>query len=132
MAGEYEHIKGKGNRFSSTNQPENRGRKPKLYTIAKKAYNVSREEWNEVKMYLLQCTPQEIDKIIGKEDTPMWVLILARGLKRNAVKGMTDVLDGMEDRLFGRAPVASNEDADIPTDIEHGINIDSWIKDKLK
>ena len=132
MAGEYEHIKGKGNRFSSTNQPENRGRKPKLYTIAKKAYNVSREEWNEVKMYLLQCTPQEIDKIIGKEDTPMWVLILARGLKRNAAKGMTDVLDGMEDRLFGRAPVASNEDADIPTDIEHGINIDSWIKDKLK
>ena len=114
MAGEYEHIKGKGNRFSSTNQPENRGRKPKLYTIAKKAYNVSREEWNEVKMYLLQCTPQEIDKIIGKEDTPMWVLILARGLKRNAAKGMTDVLDGMEDRLFGRAPVASNEDADIP------------------
>lgn len=132
MAGEYEHIKGKGNRFSSTNQPENRGRKPKLYTIAKKAYNVSREEWNEVKMYLLQCTPQEIDKIIGKEDTPMWVLILVRGLKRNAAKGMTDVLDGMEDRLFGRAPVASNEDADIPTDIEHGINIDSWIKDKLK
>ena len=132
MAGEYEHIKGKGNRFSSTNQPENRGRKPKLYTIAKKAYNVSREEWNEVKMYLLQCTPQEIDKIIGKEDTPMWVLILARGLKRNAAKGMTDVLDGMEDRLFGRAPVASNEDADIPTDIELGINIDSWIKDKLK
>ncbi len=132
MAGEYEHIKGKGNRFSSTNQPENRGRKPKLYTIAQKAYNVSREEWNEVKMYLLQCTPQEIDKIIGKEDTPMWVLILARGLKRNAAKGMTDVLDGMEDRLFGRAPVASNEDADIPTDIEHGINIDSWIKDKLK
>lgn len=132
MAGEYEHIKGKGNRFSSMNQPENRGRKPKLYTIAKKAYNVSREEWNEVKMYLLQCTPQEIDKIIGKEDTPMWVLILARGLKRNAAKGMTDVLDGMEDRLFGRAPVASNEDADIPTDIEHGINIDSWIKDKLK
>ena len=132
MAGEYEHIKGKGNRFSSTNQPENRGRKPKLYTIAKKAYNVSREEWNEVKMYLLKCTPQEIDEIIGKEDTPMWVLILARGLKRNAAKGMTDVLDGMEDRLFGRAPVASNEDADIPTDIEHGINIDSWIKDKLK
>ena len=132
MAGEYEHIKGKGNRFSSTNQPENRGRKPKLYTIAKKAYNVSREEWNEVKMYLLQCTPQEIDKIIGKEDTPMWVLILARGLKRNAAKGMTDVLDGMEDRLFGRAPVASSEDADIPTDIEHGINIVSWIKDTLK
>lgn len=25
-----------------------------------------------------------------------------------------------------------DEDADVPTDIEHGISIDSWIKDKLK
>lgn len=93
-------------RFTSERQPPRSGRKPKLYTIAKKAYNVSREEWNEVKLYLLQCTPSEIDEIIDKKDTPMWVLILARGLKRNAAKGVTDVLNDMEDRLFGRAPVA--------------------------
>ena len=134
MAGEYEHIKGKGNRFSSTNQPANRGRKPKLYTIAKKAYNVSREEWNEVKLFLLQSTQEEINQIIEREDTPMWVLILARGLKRNAAKGMIDVLNDMEDRIFGRAISApeKKEDDDIPTDIDHGISIDSWIKDKLK
>ena len=99
----YEYIKGKGNRFTSENQPQNRGRKPKLYTIAKKAYNVSREEWDKTKLYLLQATPKEIDKIISSGDTPMWVLILARGLKRNAAKGMTDVLNDMEDRLFGKA-----------------------------
>lgn len=29
---------------------------------------------------------------------------------------------------FGEDP----EDADIPTDIDHGISIDSWIKDKVK
>ena len=127
MAGEYEHIKGKGNRFSSTNQPANRGRKPKLYTIAKKAYNVSREEWNEVKLYLLQCTPSEIDKLIDKKDTPMWVLILARGLKRNAAKGITDVLDGMEDRLFGRAPIAQDEDSTLYS--ENGIDIDKWMEE---
>lgn len=127
MAGEYEHIKGKGNRFSSTNQPANRGRKPKLYTIAKKAYNVSREEWNEVKLYLLQCTPSEIDKIIDKKDTSMWVLILARGLKRNAAKGITDVLDGMEDRLFGRAPIAQDEDSTLYS--ENGIDIDKWMEE---
>ena len=127
MAGEYEHIKGKGNRFSSTNQPANRGRKPKLYTIAKKAYNVSREEWNEVKLYLLQCTPSEIDKIIDKKDTPMWVLILARGLKRNAAKGITVVLDGMEDRLFGRAPIAQDEDSTLYS--ENGIDIDKWMEE---
>lgn len=133
MAGRKDIDKlGEKTRFTSENQPSNRGRKPKLYTIAKKAYGVSREEWNEVKLFLLQSTQDEINKIIECEDTPMWVLILARGLKRNAAKGVTDVLNGMEDRLFGRAPVASNEDADIPTDIDHGITIDSWIKDKLK
>lgn len=132
MAG-YDNIKGKGNRFSSTNQPPNRGRKPKLYTIAKKAYGVSREEWNEVKLFLLQSTQDEINKIIEREDTPMWVLILARGLKRNAAKGVTDVLNDMEDRIFGRAINAPDEkDDDVPTDIDHGFSIDSWIKDKLE
>ncbi len=112
-------------RFTSERQPPKSGRKPKLYTVAKKAYNVSREEWNEVKLYLLQCTPQEIDTIIGKDDTPMWVLILARGLKRNAAKGVTDVLNDMEDRLFGRA-VSSPDSAQT---MEHGsISIDKWIK----
>lgn len=121
----YEYIKGKGNRFTSDNQPLNRGRKPKLYTIAKKAYNVSREEWNEVKLYLLQSTPAEIDRIIGDGNTPMWVLILARGLKRNAAKGITDVLNDMEDRLFGRA--VSSPDSEQT--MEHGsISIDKWIK----
>lgn len=36
MAGEYEHIKGKGNRFSSTNQPENRGGSPNYIPSPKK------------------------------------------------------------------------------------------------
>ena len=52
MAGKKDIYKyGKKTQFSSENQPNNSGRKPKLYTIAKKAYNVSREEWNEVKIF---------------------------------------------------------------------------------
>lgn len=62
---------GKKTQFTSTNQPKNSGRKPKLYTIAKKAYNASREEWNEIKIFLLQSTPSEIDRIINDENTPM-------------------------------------------------------------
>ncbi|MFQ8802653.1 MAG: hypothetical protein ACLR8S_11550 [Paraprevotella clara] len=114
-------------RFTSERQPPRSGRKPKLYTIAKKAYNVSREEWNEVKLYLLQCTPSEIDEIIDKKDTPMWVLILARGLKRNAAKGVTDVLNDMEDRLFGRAPVAPEEKDDQP--VNGSVDIEKWIEE---
>lgn len=128
MAGRNDIYKyGKDTQFSSERQPPRSGRKPKLYTIAKKAYNVSREEWNEVKLYLLQCTPSEIDEIIDKKDTPMWVLILARGLKRNAAKGVTDVLNDMEDRLFGRAPVAPEEKDDQP--VNGSVDIEKWIEE---
>lgn len=126
MAGEYEHIKGKGNRFSSTNQPKNRGRKPKLYTIASKTYNVSREEWNKVKLHILQCTMGELDGIINDKDTPMWVLILCRGLKHNAAKGTVNVLNDMEDRIFGRAFISSDKDDEIT---EGSIDIEKWIEE---
>lgn len=115
-------------RFSSTNQPQNRGRKPKLYTIAKKAYNVSREEWDEVKLYLLQCDQDEISRIIKQKDTPMWVLILCRGLMHDAAKGTILVLNDIEDRLFGKAQSIKNEN----TEVEGGISIDEWIKDHTK
>lgn len=133
MAGKNDMYKyGKDTRFSSTNQPPNRGRKPKLYTIANKVYNISREEWNKVKLFLLQCTSAEIEKIIENEDTPMWVLILCRGLKRDAAKGITFVLNDMEDRLFGRAPGAPEGKEDIPHTIVAGINVEDWIKKEIE
>ncbi len=116
-------------RFTSENQPKNSGRKPKLYTIARKAYNVSREEWNEVKLYLLQCTPQEIDKIIQGKDTPMWVVILCRGLKHDAAKGTITVLNDIEDRLFGKATTPKGEE---PTEVDGSISIEKWINDNTE
>jgi hypothetical protein len=61
---------GKKTRFTSENQPQNRGRKPKLYTIAKKAYNISYDEWKEVVVHVMQCTKKEVEDIIEKDDTP--------------------------------------------------------------
>lgn len=133
MAGEYEHIKGKGKRFSSTNQPPNRGRKPKLYTIAKKAYNISYDEWKEVVVYVMQCTKKEVEDIIEKEDTPMWVINVCRALYKDSGKGSIATLKELTEKLWGKPmQEAKPEDTDIPTDINHGISIDSWIKDKLK
>lgn len=58
----------------------------------------------------------------------MWVLILARGLKRNAAKGITDVLNDMEDRIFGKAiPEKQDEDNDLYK--ENGIDIDKWMEE---
>lgn len=133
MAGEYEHIKGKGNRFSSTNQPPNRGRKPKLYTIAKKAYNISYDEWKEVVVYVMQCTKKEVEDIIEKDDTPMWVINICRALYKDSGKGSIATLKELTEKLWGKPmQETKSEDDDIPKNLNKGISIDSWIKDKLK
>ena len=60
MAGEYEHIKGKGNRFSSTNQPKNPGRKSSLYNHIKKLLGteakaeLSKEDYFKLIQFLLE------------------------------------------------------------------------------
>lgn len=132
MAGEYEHIKGKGNRFSSTNQPANRGRKPKLYTIAKKAYNISLDEYREVERYLIQCTKTELEEITKKDDTPIWVANIARALLKDTAKGVVIVLREIEERLFGKVPNASDTKDDIPDNIASGLNVEEWIKKEIE
>lgn len=101
MAG-YDNIKGKGNRFSSTNQPPNRGRKPKMYTIARKVYHISEEEWRDVAMYLMQCTRKEVESIANDEDTPLWVVNICRALHKDTGRGVTTTLQDIMARLWGR------------------------------
>ena len=102
LAGEYEHIKGKGNRFSSTNQPANRGRKPKLYTIAKKTYGISFEEFKEVVNYLVQCPRKELNEIVDKEDTPIWMLNVCRALYKDTGKGVINTLRELITLMWGK------------------------------
>lgn len=107
MAGEYEHIRGKGNRFSSTNQPANRGRKPKLYTLAKKAYKISFEEWQDTALYLLESTKEEVKEIAAKPDTPIWVVTICNAILSDTKKGMMFSLNDVLDRLFGKARISA-------------------------
>ena len=112
MAG-YDNIRGKGNRFSSTNQPKRNGRKPKLYTIAKKTYNISLEEWKEVAMYLMQCTRSEVETIANANDTPIWVANICRALYKDAGKGVITTLQELMDRVYGRSVQRQEVDANV-------------------
>lgn len=107
MAG-YDNIKGKGNRFSSTNQPKNRGRKPRLYTLAKKGYNISKEEFYDVLMYLMQLPKPELKDIAESEKHPVWVVNIARAIFKDTGKGVIFTIRELMDRLYGKA--ASNID----------------------
>lgn len=76
---------GKEHRFTSENQPKNKGNKPRLYSIAKNVYKCSYEDYKEGVMFLMQCTLTELKAVTEKEDTPIWMRNIARaGCKRDA------------------------------------------------
>ena len=102
MAGEFEHIRGKGNRFTSDNQPLNRGRKPKLYTIAKKSYGITLDEFKEVVNYLWQLPKCEVKEIAEKDDTPIWMANVCRSLYKDTAKGVMSTLRELIQLMFGK------------------------------
>ena len=102
MAGEFEHIRGKGNRFTSDNQPANRGRKPKLYTIAKKSYGISLDEFKEVVNYLWQLPKDEVKEIAERGDTPIWMANVCRSLYKDTAKGVMNTLRELIQLMFGK------------------------------
>lgn len=107
-----ENIKGKGNRFSSTNQPANRGRKPKLYTLAKAVYKIGYEEFREVALHLMQMTKKELAEVVNDDDTPVWVINIAKALHKDTGKGEIRVLRELFDRVFGKVGGMNPTDSD--------------------
>ena len=91
-----------GNRFTSTNQPTNGGRKPKVYTQIKDVYTISLEEYRRVVQYLMNCTQNEIDQLRNSPDTPIWIVNLCAALVNDTKKGTTYLLTELTDRLYGK------------------------------
>lgn len=86
MANDIVEI-GKRTRFTSENQPKNRGRKPKLYKIAASGYKVSKEEFADTANYVMQLPREEAMRLAEKADTPMWVALVIRSLYKSAARG---------------------------------------------
>lgn len=110
-----------GNRFSSTYQPKKNGRKPRLYTIARKSYGIDVAEFRDVVLYLMQCTKKELETVMNDEKTPIWVVNIARAISKDAGFGRLSVLPELLDRVFGKpsqaVDVTSNGDSIMPEPI---------------
>lgn len=111
--GKFEEGNKKGKKISSDNQPPNRGRKPKLYTIAKKAYNLSYSDFKDMRCYLMQLSRKELEDISKAVDTPIWIAILCRSYLKGASKGETQTLEETKMDLWGRE-VTSIKDKNSP------------------
>lgn len=105
------NIIGKGNRFSSTNQPARNGRKPKLYTMAKKGYNLGLPEFRDIVSWMWQMPRAELRRIGEDDQTPIWMATIARALYNNAGSGNTKTINELADRLWGK----SDQRVDVTT-----------------
>lgn len=136
MAGEYEHIKGKGNRFSTTNQPKKNGRKPSLYNqlkeLAKIEGNIdlSRDDFSKLTALLLSKSLKELNAIQQDEETPIWIVNIVRAIVKDSNEGRISTLDTLLDRLFGKATQPTQQD--ISVEMKGSIPIKEWVKDRLK
>lgn len=113
------NIAGKGNRFSSTNQPENRGRKPSLYRQLIGRCEVegkpipSREDFYKVVAFLLERTRAELNEINALPDVPIWVQSIIGAIFEDLKNGRITVLNALFDRLFGKATQVAEVKADV-------------------
>src|SRR5574344_1950422 len=94
-------FEGKAKKFSSTNQPKHNGRKPKMYNVALKTYNIGLPEWKSVAMYLLQCTKEKLQEIEKKPDTPIWMITICRALYKDAGEGTMETMEEIIRRVWG-------------------------------
>ena len=91
-----------GNRFSSTCQPKKNGRKPRLYTIARKSYGIDVGEFRDVVLYLMQCTKKDLETVMNDDNTPVWVINIAQAIRKDMGIGRLSVLPELLDRVFGK------------------------------
>lgn len=97
-----ENVIGKGKQFSKDYQPARNGRKPKLYTMAKKTYNLGLPEFRDIVSWMWQMPRAELRRIGEDDQTPIWMATIARALYNNAGSGNTKTINELADRLWGR------------------------------
>ncbi len=110
-----------GKKFTSDNQPQNRGRKPSLYkklrTITGKTvkHEMSKEDYYDILKYLMEQTPAQLRQMAGmiKNDgekgsmfdaeIPVWLMNMITAILGDIRYGRTTTLDSIMDRMFGKA-----------------------------
>lgn len=109
MAGEYEHIKGKGKQFSSTYQPANRGRKKSVYNKliekvkAEEGICLSREDCYKLCATLINLPISKLKELAKDETSAAWVVSIISAILTDIKFGRTVTVDSLFDRFFGKA-----------------------------
>lgn len=121
-----------GNRFSSENQPPNRGRKPSLYKRLKQmtgttvGYELSREDFEGIIRWALEQTPASVAGLLrtadGKQNsnTPLWLINVLSAINSDIREGKLNAFEVLMDRAFGKATtkIEGNVVMDVNADLK--------------
>lgn len=97
-----ENIKGKGNRFSSTNQPLRNGRKPDILKKLKK-YGCSESDIKRLLENIVFLDRQGAEAMLSDSGLPIIALSYLKGLIKEMNSGKVDVIEKVLDRIYGKA-----------------------------
>jgi hypothetical protein len=108
-----ENLIGKGNRFTSTNQPKNRGRKPSIFKKWSKEYDISEKDIKDLMLNLtFAYTVGEVKELIKQAEEnekegnvdklPLGVAQFLAGSVRDIKRGDLKAWWSMLDRSYGK------------------------------
>lgn len=104
-----------GHRFTSEDQPKNKGRKPRLYKQLREAlgkkvgWELEENDFQDIMRALVELPPEKLKALTRdaadpkkpNEKTPAWILMLVSHINACIRYGRVDALDFVFDRVFG-------------------------------
>ena len=93
----------KKTRFTPTNQPANRGRKPSKLRKYLKENNLGADDIRLIAGNIMHKTKEELRDLIKSDKVPILVAGAAAALLKDMVKGQTATLQWLADRAFGKS-----------------------------
>ncbi len=111
----FEKGNKEGKKFSSENQPRNRGRKPSIYkklktiTSKKVGYELEKEDYFNVIRWVMEQNAGTLEVLIKdkagrpNKDTPLWLINIISAINADIRYGRTTTVEMIFDRVFGKA-----------------------------
>ena len=112
-----ENLIGKGNRFTSENQPENAGRKKNIWKHLRDEYDLSAEDVAAIIMKLSSMNKEELKAFTEDSKTSMLELAFASAYIQAVKKGTLSELETMLNRTIGKVKDNVSITSDLPISI---------------
>lgn len=108
----------KGSRFTSQNQPKNKGRKPSRFKeiineLDELGESLSLEDFNKVVKSLLTLNKDKLIEIAQNNDTPIAIVIIASAIAGDIENKQLGNLDRLLDRVYGKATQKVESDVNL-------------------